>query len=85
MNSDRVEFSVEIEDVPTGSYTLKVAGVEEGVIEAFEMHNGEVYGRIKFRDPESYRREHLDFDPRGQKIEVLQGNGVILDVDFPQQ
>ena len=42
MNSDRVEFSVEIEDVPTGSYTLKVAGVEEGVIEAFEMHNGEV-------------------------------------------
>jgi len=85
MNSDRVEFSVEIEDVPIGSYTLKVGGVTEGVIETFEMHNGGVYGRIRFRDPESYGREHLDFEPRGQKIEILQENTVILEVEFPEQ
>jgi hypothetical protein len=83
MNSDRIEFSVEIEDVPIGSYTLKVGGVTEGVIEAFEMHNGEVFGHIRFRDPEAYGREHLDFEPRGQTIEVLQDNTFIIDVEFP--
>jgi len=83
MNSQRVEFSVEIEDVPVGSYALKVGGVEVGIIEAFEMHMGGVYGHIMFRDPESYGREHLDFEPRGQKIEVLRGGDIILEVDFP--
>ncbi len=85
MNSNRVEFSVEIEDVPVGFYTLKVGGVEVGIIEAFEMHHGDVYGHIMFRDPESYGREHLDFEPRGQKIEVLQQNNTILEVDFPAE
>jgi hypothetical protein len=83
MNSNRVRFSVEIEDVPVGSYTLRVGGNDVGVIETFEMHSGEVYGRITFRDPERNGREHLDFEPRGQKIEVLQSGGVILEVEFP--
>jgi hypothetical protein len=85
MNSDRVEFSVEIEDVPVGSYPLKVGGNEVGIIEAFEMHDGDVYGHIKFRDPEAHDREHLDFEPRGQKIEVLQGDTSILEVEFPTE
>ena len=85
MNTDRVEFSVEIEDVPVGSYTLKVGGIEEGAFEAFEMHDGDVYGHIRFRDPESYGRAHLDFDPRGQKIEVFQGDNIILEVNFPKE
>jgi hypothetical protein len=85
MNSQRVEFSVEIQDVPVGSYPLKVAGVQVGIIEAFEMHMGDVYGHIRFRDPESYGREHLDFEPRGNKIEVFQGENIILKVDFPME
>lgn len=83
MNSHRVKFSVEIEDVPIGGYPLHVSGAEVGVIEVFEMHNGEEFGRINFRDPAVYGGNHLDFDPRGQKIEVLQGSSVILEVDFP--
>jgi hypothetical protein len=83
MNTDRVEFSVEIEDIPVGSYVLKSGGVEVGVIEAFAMHDGEVYGHISFRDPETSGREHLDFEPRGQKIEVFQGDSLILEADFP--
>jgi hypothetical protein len=83
MNSHRVKFSVEIEDVPIGGYPLHVGGAEVGVIEVFEMHNGEEFGRINFRDPAVYGGNHLDFDPRGQKIEVLQGSSVILEVDFP--
>jgi len=84
MNSHRVEFSVALKDVPIGSYTLKVGGEFVGVIEAFEMHD-EVFGQIRFRDPESYGREHLDFEPRGKKIEVLQGDKTILEVDFPTE
>jgi len=83
MNTDRVEFSVKIEDVPVGSYTLRSGGVEVGNIEAFAMHDGEVFGHISFRDPETTGREHLDFEPRGEKIEVLQGGNVILEVNFP--
>jgi len=85
MNSNRVEFSVEIEDVPVGLYTLKVGGVEVGIIEAFEMHMGDIFGHIMFRDPESYGRAHLNFEPRGQKIEVFQGESIILEVDFPTE
>lgn len=85
MNSNRVQFSVEIEDIPAGSFMLKVGGIEEGTIEALEMRNGEVYGHIRFRDPESYGREHLDFDPRGQKIEVFQDDEIILEVNFPTE
>ena len=84
MNSHRVQFSVEIENVPTGLYTLKVGGQEVGVIDAFQMHSG-VFGHITFRDPESYGMRHLDFEPRGQKIEVLQQNNIILEVDFPAE
>ena len=85
MNSQRVEFSVEIEDVPVGSYPLQVGGIEVGMITAFQMHDGDVYGHIKFRDPEVFGREHLDFEPRGQKIEVFQGDSVILEVEFPAE
>jgi len=85
MNSDRVEFSVEIEDLPVGSYSLSVGGTEVGVIQAVAMHDVEVYGHIRFRDPEAHGREHLDFEPRGQKIEVFAGASVILEVDFPNE
>jgi hypothetical protein len=85
MNSSRVEFSVEIEDVPEGNYGLEVAGIDRGTIEAFRMHDGDVHGRITFRDPEVPGREPLDFDPRGQMIQVLQGDQVILEVQFPME
>jgi len=85
MNTERVVFSVEIEDVPAGSYTLKVGGAVAGTINAFQMHDGDVYGRISFRDPAASGLAPLDFEPRGQQIEVLQGDDVILDVNFPTE
>ena len=85
MNAQRVRFSVEIEDVPAGFYPLHVGGQEVGVIEAFEMHNGEVFGRLSFRDPATSGMIPLDFEPRGQKIEVFQGDDVILEVTFPTE
>jgi hypothetical protein len=85
MNAERVRFAVEIEDVPVGFYSLHVAGEEVGVIETFEMHNGEIYGRISFRDPPLSGVSPLDFEPRGEKIEVFQGDDVILEVSFPTE
>jgi len=84
MNSQRVEFSVEIEDVPVGSYMLVVDGKEVGTIRAVEMH-GRVVGMIRFRDPEVFGKEHLDFDPRGRTIQVLQQNAAVSEVDFPAE
>lgn len=85
MSAHRVRFDVAVEEVPAGTYPLRVGGVEVGVIEAFVMHNGEVYGHLAFRDPELFGMGHLDFEPRGQRIEVLQGSSVILTVDFPAE
>jgi len=82
MTSQRVEFSVEIEDVPDGNYPLMVGGTEVGTIAASDMH-GKVVGIIRFRDPEVFGKEHLDFDPRGQTIQVLSNGDSILEVDFP--
>lgn len=85
MNSNRIRFSVEIENVPAGSYLLKIADKEAGFIEAIEMHDGDVFGRITFQDPPSGGRETLDFEPRGAKIEVFHGEDVILEIDFPSE
>ena len=82
MNAARVRFSVEIEDVPLGRYPLHVGGQEVGVIETFEMHSGEVFGRLSFRDPPISGVNPLDFEPRGQTIEVLHGDDVILEAMF---
>ena len=86
MTTNHIRFSVEIENVPTGSYPLVVGGNEVGVIEAHEMMHSGIYGRIMFRDPQVHGGYHLDFDPRGQLIEVMQqGGGVILRVEFPEE
>jgi hypothetical protein len=84
MSSDRVEFTVEIEDVPPGSYDLVVGGENVGTIIAVDMH-GSVFGIIHFRDPEGYGKAHLDFDPRGQNIQILSQGDVVLEVDFPAE
>ena len=86
MTTNHIRFSVEIDNVPAGSYPLMVGGNEVGIIEAHEMMHSGIYGRIMFRDPQTYGGYHLDFDPRGQTIEVMQqGGGVILTVDFPEE
>ena len=45
--------------------------------------DGKVRGEAEFRVPVEPGKTLLDFDPRGQTIEVLDGTGVILDVAFP--
>ena len=79
--TDRSDFMVEAEDIPDGSYTLKICGDNEdpGVeVQMFDMPvvNGE--GKLEFRSPEIDAKLNLSFDPRGCKIEILEGDVVVL-------
>ena len=85
MTTSRIGFYVEIENIPAGNYPLVVAGDEVGIIVAREMMHSGVYGRIMFRDPPTYGGYHLDFDPRGETIEVMRQGDVILMVVFPEE
>lgn len=83
-DGDESEFEVEIENVPAGLYPLLVGGDEKGKIEVFE-DGGKFKGKLKFSDPQTADSELLNFDPRGEIVEVLQGDVVILESLFPEE
>lgn len=82
-DGDEAEFEIEIEDVPAGFYPVFVGGVEVGQIEVVEQ-DGKFKGKLKFSDPQKADTELLDFDPRGEIVEVTDGTDVILEVAFPE-
>jgi hypothetical protein len=73
------DFRVEIEDVADGSYDLRVGGVSRGTI---AVSAGE--GELEFKDPVEPGKVLLDFDPRGQAVEVFDGGTLVLERAFPQ-
>jgi len=79
------DFEVEIEDVPEGAYDVYVGGVLRGTIQAvFQPANGEVEGELEWdSDPDDPGELLLNFDPRGQLIEIRDGGTVILERTFP--
>jgi hypothetical protein len=110
VDEGRHKFSVEIENVDAGSYTLTVAGVRRGTIKA-ALVAGTVKGKIEFSTGESAEGlrtmrqgsddsggdDHggtstgttgggttsnpelpLNFDPRGQTIEISSSAGVFF-------
>lgn len=81
--SDRTDFQVEIEDVPVGAYGLRVGGANVGTIQVVVLQDGSVEGELEFRNPVEPGKILLDFDPRGQMIEVLDGSTVIMETLFP--
>lgn len=81
--ADRTDFSVEIEDVPAGSYDLRLGGALVGTLQAALDVDGTVRGELEFRDPVEPGKILLDFDPRGQQIDVMEGNTVVLGTLFP--
>ena len=81
---DRTDFRVEIEDLPIGPYSLRVGGQTVGVIQVMMLADGSIEGELEFRNPVEPGKILLDFDPRGQNIEVLDGSTVILETLFPE-
>lgn len=81
-DSDDAEFKVEIDDVPAGNYPLHVGGEYVGTISAYgDDHDAE--GQLEFSDPVEPDSLLLDFDPRGQTVEILEDGTVIFEVLFP--
>lgn len=85
---DEREFSVKVKDVPVGFYSVEVAGMSKGEVEVVE-DDGDFEGRVKFSDPQKGENLELEFDPRGQVVEIRQTTGdqpaVILEVLFPDE
>ena len=81
----RVEFEVEVEDIPVGDYLLLVDAVERGIIEVRDTDDGPE-GEIEFSSPRDDDDLLLDFEPLGALIEVTNGSSVlfsgILDPEF---
>ena len=77
------DLRVQIEDVPVGSYELLVGGIVRGSILVVD-DAGDIEGEIEFDDdPDQPGELLLDFDPRGQLIEVRQGASVFLTITLP--
>jgi hypothetical protein len=70
---DRTEFSVEAEDLVDGVYDIFVGGIDRGDI-VISMGMGET----EYRSPVEDGKEPLNFDPRGQVIEVHSSQGAVL-------
>lgn len=82
VNCDR-DFRVEVENLPVGSYELAVGSIVRGSI-AVTIVNSEEFGEIEFdNEPDRPGELLLDFDPRGQLVEVRQGATVFLSVTMP--
>ncbi len=82
--TDRVDFEVEIEDVPVGFYDLNVGGETQGIIEVTQTPAG-VEGEIEFRNPVEAGKELLDFNPLGELITITQGSDTLFTLDFPSE
>ncbi len=72
------DFRVEIEDLPLGDYNLLVGGVNRGSI-TVALVLGEAEGELEFdTNPDDPGEVLLDFDPRGELIEIEQGGTIFL-------
>jgi hypothetical protein len=77
----RVRFNVEIEDVPIGSYSVRVDGSHRGTL-LVSSQNGRTQGELEFAYPQDGIKPLLDFDPRGKLVEVKSGTQLVASVVF---
>jgi hypothetical protein len=79
--SNKVSFSVEVEDVPIGVYGVRVAGVHRGTL-LVSLQNGRNKGELEFSNPQDAGKPLLSFDPRGQMVQVVLGTEAVASVTF---
>ncbi len=79
--SNKVSFSVEVEDVPIGTYSVRVANVHRGTL-LVSAQNGRNKGELEFSNPQDAGKPLLSFDPRGQLVQVVSGNDTVASVSF---
>lgn len=79
-------LEVDVRNIAVGDYTLRVGGEDKGDFSVARRGNGNgaAMGSIVFVSPAGDDQLLLDFDPRGQTIEVVDGEGTVaLSVAFP--
>ena len=80
--TDRADFKVEVEGVADGEgYIIRICADNEDadvVVQEFPMSVVEGEGELEFRSPEIDDKLNLNFDPRGCKIELIEGGVVLL-------
>ena len=81
--SNKVSFSVEVEDVPIGTYSIRVANLHRGTL-LVSAQNGRNKGELEFSNPQDAGKPLLNFDPRGQLVQVLSGTETVASVTFVQ-
>lgn len=81
--TDRIEYSVEIEDLPVGTYQLFVGNILKGDIPVISLNDGSTEGEIEFRDPVEPGKFLLDFNPQGEIIDIVQNDIVFLSSGEP--
>ncbi|MCB9838732.1 MAG: hypothetical protein H6813_05285 [Phycisphaeraceae bacterium] len=85
LRADSVDFNVEIEDVPLGTYTLLIDGVEVAMFDVVNTATGP-QGEVEFRDPVEPGKLLLDFNPLGAVIQIINDEGdVVLGAELPSQ
>jgi hypothetical protein len=85
--NNSIEFEVEIKGVPMGAYPLRVDDILRGEIDVADdddPNDDTLKGKLRFSNPQKEQRELLDFDPRGQWIEVYDDGTIIFEVEFPE-
>jgi hypothetical protein len=83
IEGDEAEFSVQIQGVPAGDYTLLVDNVDKGTL-TVTMDGAKT--KLKLTDPPTADTDLLDFVPWNATIEIEDaGQVVILEVMFPDE
>jgi hypothetical protein len=80
---NRMRFKVEVEDLTPANYDLMVGGVVRGTLDVRALASGKVEGELEFDTKREPGKLPLDFDPRGERIEVVRAGIVYLSVTFP--
>ncbi len=78
--ADETEFKVAVEDLAAGTYDVVIADTTRGEL---DVTGDEGEAEIEFRRPSEEDHPLLDFDPRGQRVEVQQGGTSYLETDVP--
>ena len=73
---DRVDFKVEVEDIPVGDYDLRVGGQLRATI-TVSAGAGENRGEVEFRFPADPGKLLLDFNPLGKTV-AIEDQGTVL-------
>lgn len=80
----RLDFEVEAEDLPVGTYSVVVGGRAVATMAVRSTDDG-TEGEVEFSTDRSERDKlPLTFDPRGQTVQIVQNQTTYLSMSFPR-